>query len=296
MRSGFTFKNKHTSEFEGVTVKTRDRPIFPSVKEAVASAAEMDGEYDFTEAAGHEHYNTRNFQMDFFVVASGLSQLQKRLTALSRWFKGRGTLIFDDLPMAKWDVRIIDSVSYMPEHGGGKALVSVTYKAQPFSECIFSVPEGPKLEDNVPLDTDIPLDMTDYLTFSLNGEAIYTDIPCVGDIHIKPIVKIIGATAPIIFTCNGATLQIDGITSENENDTIIIDCEKELVTKSGENIMMNVTGSFGELQPGTDNSINYNAVGGTAQISYVPHFLYDAAFDEDTWGDGPQPIFNPIIL
>ena len=115
MRNGFKFNDKHTSEFKGVTVKTRDRPVFPAVKEQVHSADEMNGEYDFSDVSGHEYFNTRTFQIEFGISADNLSELQKKLAKLSRWFKGRGTLIFDDLPLVKWNVRVVDSVSYIEE-------------------------------------------------------------------------------------------------------------------------------------------------------------------------------------
>lgn len=275
MRNGFTFNEKHTSEFN-VTVKTLDRPIFPSVKEIVSSADDMNGEYDFTEVCGHEYFNTRTFKIQFAVLADNLRELQKQLTALSRFFKGRGTLIFDDIPTVKWNVRIIDSVSYMPENGGHRAVLEVTYKAMPFSELVWDIIDGPCLDDDIELDSDYPLDAAEYFTF--NGTGTYTNVPNVGDVHIKPIITVTGATAPFTIGNNGKNITI------NRSGDFVIDCEKELVLKDDTSLMTGVTGEFFELNPGTDNTITISGKA-TVQINYTPQFLYDADFDGTEWGD-----------
>ena len=52
MRNGFEFNGKNTTDFKRVTVRTKDRPVFPQVKEFTVSADETDGEYDFTDVFG----------------------------------------------------------------------------------------------------------------------------------------------------------------------------------------------------------------------------------------------------
>lgn len=46
MRNGFIFKDRHSSDF-GVTVRTKSRPILPSVKENIVDLPYRDGGYDF---------------------------------------------------------------------------------------------------------------------------------------------------------------------------------------------------------------------------------------------------------
>lgn len=276
MRTGFSFNGKHTSEFKGVTVRTKDRPIFPLVKEQVYSADNMNGEYDFTDISGHEYFNARNFQMEFAVVAENLRELQKKMSALSNWFKGRGTLIFSDLPLVKWNGRIIDSVSYMPEHGGHSAVLSVTYKVQPFSELIFDVINGPYLDMDIPLDSDIPLDGAEYLTF--NGTGTYTNVPNVGDVHVKPVITVTGSTGIFTIGNNGVNITV------KHQGNFIIDCKKEIVYNGNTSLMKDTAGAFFELAPDTDNTITIIGTG-TAQINYIPQFLYDATLDNMDWGD-----------
>lgn len=276
MRSGLKFNDKHTSEFAGVTVRTKDRPIFPSVKESVQDAEEMNGEYDFTDVSGHEYFSTRKFQIEFTVTADKLSELQKKLSAVSRWFKGRGTLIFDDIPLVKWNVRIVDSVSYMPENGGKKAVLSVTYKAMPFSDMIFNVIDGPCLCDEVELDSNIPLDAEEYFTF--NGTGTYTNVPNIGDVHVRPVITVTGATGTTSISCNGVKISVAS------TGNFVIDCSKEQVYSGNTNLMSKTTGKFFELAPGTDNTITISG-NATVQINYAPKFLYSVDTTEIDWGD-----------
>lgn len=279
MRNGFTFNGAHTSEFDGVTVRTSDRPVFPAVKEQTVSADEMDGEYDFTEASGHEYYNTRTFVIEFGVLAPNLSTLQKRLTALSRWFKGRGELIFDDIPNVKWDARVNDSVSYKPENGGRNAVLSVTYKAQPFSELVFDIPDGPRIGDAIELGSSIPLDMEEY--FYLWGAGEYT-VPNVGDAYIKPIIYMTSISGAITLECGGKSLSIS---LPSQEAVVAIDCEKEQIsTDTGENLIMYADGEFSELAPGL-NTLTLTGDFYLAQVIYTPKFFYDADFSDTEWGD-----------
>ncbi len=78
-----------------------------------------------------------NFRLIFNIGADSTEELNKKLTAISRWFKGKGTLIFNDMPFVKWNVRVMDSVSYTPEHDGRKAVLSVTYKGRAFFRSLY---------------------------------------------------------------------------------------------------------------------------------------------------------------
>lgn len=276
MRNGFKFNGKHTNEFKGVTIRTSDRPVFPSIKESVYNSDEIHGEYDFSDASGHEYFNTRTFKIDFCVMSDNLSELQNKLTRLSKWFQGRGTLIFDDIPLVKWNARIVDSVSYKSENGGKRAVLSVSYKAMPFSEMVFDVIEGPCLDDDILLDSDIPLSTDEYFTFS--GAGTYANVPNVGDVHIKPVISVTGSSGTFTIGNNGVS-----ITVEHKGD-FVIDCEKEQVYSGDTNLMAKTTGEFFELAPGTDNTIQITD-NATVQINYIPKFLYDADMNDMDWGD-----------
>lgn len=276
MRNGFEFNGKNTTDFKRVTVRTKDRPVFPQVKEFTENVNETDGEYDFTDVSGHEYFNTRKFQIDFNIGADSTEELNKKLTAISRWFKGKGTLIFNDTPCVKWNVRVIDDVSYMPENSGKKAVLSVTYKAKPFSELIFDALNGPCLDTDISLDTEIPIGQDEYLT--LNGNGTYKNIPNIGDVHVKPIITVTGAKSPFTISNNGKSITV------KYTGDIVIDCEKEIVYSENTSLMTDISGDFFELVPGLDNTITVTG-GGVVQINYTPKFLYDVDFDNVKWSE-----------
>ena len=103
MRNGFIFKDRHSSDF-GVTVRTKSRPILPSVKENIVDLPYRDGGYDFSKANpfGREFYNDRIFTVTFNIYADNLAEMQRKLSLLSLWLCGEGELIFDDMPFSKW--------------------------------------------------------------------------------------------------------------------------------------------------------------------------------------------------
>ena len=129
MKVGFTFKDKHTSDF-GVTALTQSRPVLPEVKSYTFEAAAVDGEYDFSEANefAREFYKDRVIEVDIQAGAENLESLQRTLTRLSKWLIGRGDLVFDDIPHVIWDARIIDTVVYKPERDGRKTVLSVSFR------------------------------------------------------------------------------------------------------------------------------------------------------------------------
>lgn len=114
MRNGFIFKDRHSSDF-GVTVRTKSRPILPSVKENIVDLPYRDGGYDFSKANpfGREFYNDRIFTVAFNIYADNLAEMQRKLSLLSLWLCGESELIFDDMPFSKWRGKVSDEVIYI---------------------------------------------------------------------------------------------------------------------------------------------------------------------------------------
>ena len=143
MRNGFTFKDRHSSEF-GVTVKTKARPITVGAKTFTLDLPYRDGEYDFSMSNpnGREYYRKRTFVLSLGMTTDNLAALQRKISKLSLWLTGSGELIFDDLPLVKWSGKVVDEIVYMPEHGGTKAEVEVSISAEPLARGLFGT-EGP---------------------------------------------------------------------------------------------------------------------------------------------------------
>ena len=169
MRNGFIFKDRHSSDFD-VTVRTKSRPILPSVKENIVDLPYRDGGYDFSKANpfGREFYNDRIFTVTFNIYADNLAEMQRKLSLLSLWLCGEGELIFDDMPFLKWRGKVSDEVIYMPEHSGRKAVMEVSFRAEPFCKCIFNT-DGPTLEMPFMLGANIPIDISCLFKFNISG-------------------------------------------------------------------------------------------------------------------------------
>lgn len=266
MRAGFTFREQHSNDFEGVTVKTNDRPIRPETKEETFSLQNSDGERSFACANpyGHEFYESKIYQMEINVTANGLSDLQSKVTRLSRWIMGSGILIFDDTPLVKWVARIVDTVQYMPEHGGSYAKFIVKYKVKPFAELIFSTMEGPCLDDEILLDDDMPLDIGEY--FSFEGAGIHV-VKNIGDVPVRPVITVTDAAKPVAISVAGTSI----IVPKNAE----IDCENYTVRDlSGKSLMKEIQGDFFELTVGNNVMKVTTSENVHIEVEYEPRYIH----------------------
>lgn len=152
----------------------------------------------------------------------------------------------------------------------------MTYRAEPFSELIFDALNGPCLDTDISLDTEIPIGQDGYLT--LNGSGTYKNIPNIGDVHVKPIIAVTGAKSPFTISNNGKSITV------KYTGDIVIDCEKEIVYSGNTSLMAYAEGEFFELAPALDNTITVTG-GGVVQINYTPKFLYDVDFDNMKWSE-----------
>ncbi len=279
MRNGFTFKNRHSSEF-GVTVRTKSRPITAGVKSFTSDLPYRDGEYDFSKANPHgrEHYAKRTFVLSLGITADNLAALQGKISKLALWLTGSGELIFDDLPLVVWKARVTDEIAYMPEHGGTKAELEVSFSAEPFGEALFGT-EGPLIGHPLQLDSEIPLSTDCAYTYTLDGSGNIC-IVNFGDMPVSPVIKITGKTGGITLSLGGKTLSFSA-----GGKSVTADFEKQTV-KAGDGLV-GVTGEFFEIPAG----INHVAVTNSAQgniiitVGFKAKYMYGADYSHIDWGD-----------
>lgn len=265
MRAGFSFKGQHSNAF-GWTVKTNDRPVRPETKETTYNPTNADGEHSFAKVnpQGHEYYEDKVFQIEINVSASSLSDLQRQIIKLSRWIMGEGELIFDDTPFVRWTARIIDTVQYMPENDGTKAKFIVKYRVKPFSELVFDTIDGPCIDDEIELNSDLPLNIGEFFTFTGAGSYIVKNI---GDVPVKPLITVTGVTKSCSIECNGFKLTVP--------KNAVIDCERYIVMDLfGNSLMSQISGDFFELAEGdnvmtitSDENINVT-------MQYQPKYIH----------------------
>lgn len=277
MRNGFTFKGRHSSEF-GVAVRTKSRPVHPAPKSFTVDMPCRDGVYDFSAAnpLGREVYNDRIFIVTIGAAAENLGELQKKITRLSKWLTGSGTIIFDELRLIEWHGKISDEIIYMPENNGTKAVMEVSFRVKPFGFCVFGT-EGPEIDaEEIILDENLPIGFDEIFTFSVSGS---------GDLRIinfgdRPARPVIGIT-------NGEDIRLsmgDKSLSFSADSDVFVDFERRNVICGGESV--GVSGDFFEFGEGTGvlHIENSNTEEMTITVSYIPEFMYGVYFDDVEWG------------
>ncbi len=277
MRSGFKFKDRHSSDF-GITVKTKSRPIRPEAKVYTLDIPCRDGAYDLSEAnsMGREYFYDRTFVITVSVCSDNLYTLQDRLSLLSAWLMGSGELIFDDMPNTVWYGKISDEIIYMPEHGGKTAVLEVSVRARPFAKCIFGT-EGPVLDTYINIDNNILLVLEETMHYEVSGQA---DIAVwnFGERPLRPCMRIQGGGS-IILTLGERTLSFEG------GDVCIVDFERQSVEVNEKNV--SISGEFFEFAAGNNllHVENSTSAVVTIDISYTPEFNYGVNLEAIDWGE-----------
>ena len=279
MRSGFKFKGRASSDM-GVTVRTRSRPILPAVKRFTMDLSCRDGEYDFSAVNPQQrvHYSPRIFSVSIFVSADSLGALQKKISDISLWLAGSGELIFDDIPLIKWDANVSDEIIYMPERGGKNAALEVTFRAHPMGKCIFGE-EGPLLDAPLEIGESVPLSMEEMYVYTVNQSAEITVINF-GDRPARPVIEIEGSARSMTLSLDGREL------SFTANGDVTVDFEKRLVGNTDG--VLKVSGEFFEFKEGANTLQITNSVSSalTVTMHLTPEYMYGAHFEGFDGGDG----------
>lgn len=279
MRNGFKFKDRHSNEF-GVTVRTKSRPIIPSVKAFTADLPYRDGEYDFSASNPQcrEHFYSRIFTISLTVTANNLSALQSKISKLSLWLHGSGDLIFDDIPLIVWRGKISDEVIYMPEHGGKVAQLEVSFRVNPFGKNIFGT-EGAVLDTPIRIGDAVPLTLSEKYIYTVtrSGEVNVINF---GDRPIRPQIKIDGSAGNVTMTLGDKSLAFTA------GGSVTVDFDKQTVTNK--NGSVKVMGEFFEFNEGGNmlKITNSNSNTLTVTAEFTPEYMYGVDFAEDKWGDG----------
>ncbi len=123
---GFTFKNKHSSEF-GVYFKTLNRTITPPVRKSSYIIPNRNGDLTNIENT----YDTRTISITASVLAKNLNSLRQNLRTVASWLNGKGELIFDDEPDKTYYCRIDDNLDLSQVACNGH--FQINFICQPFA-------------------------------------------------------------------------------------------------------------------------------------------------------------------
>ena len=256
----------------------------------------MDGSYDFSAAnnAGREFYNDRVFELDIQMTASRLDELERKCARAASWLTGSGELVFDSMPLVVWTGRFVSELSFTPERHGKKAVISAVFQARPIGRASFTTGGGIRLGDGVPLDSDIPFDMSAYFEKRLAHGENEIDFVNLGDFYVRPVLRFcfgdtktmfaeqtVTGAKNITITYRDSKIMLEGIAAD-----AVVDLEKCVVTDSSGNSLMNkMQGNFFELPPGRSTLSVYVSAPCTLVIDYAPQTIYDFDFSSIDWGD-----------
>ncbi len=276
MRNGFKFNERHSSDF-GVTVKTKSRPLRPSVKTALLDLPCRDGAYDFSKVNSlqRELFNERTFVMELSIAAENIYAMQNTLSALSLWLGGGGNLIFDDLPLVIWSASVSDEIIYMPEHGGSKAVIEASFRAKPFGRAIFDS-DGPVLGCEIRLGEKIPIGLKNIHTYTVSGSGTLT-VYNWGDRPATPIIEITGAKGEVTLSLGESSLSFTAA------EITLADFEKQRIEDAdGGNIT--VSGEFFEFPAGRSELLYTGTGTAVIHICFNPGFMYNMNTAAMDWG------------
>lgn len=241
--SGFTFDNRHSSEFS-LRVTRKEIPMTPSIDNRLQDISGVDGAWDYGVS-----YGARFIEMDCVVVADTSEGLSKCILALTAWLnprKGVKSLVFDDDPSKQYFARL-----------GNQIPLQTTGRMGTFT--LQMICPDPFRYDTSP---------SDYS---------FTTFPCVVNHHgthiARPVMTIMhaGGTATIEQTHPDGTTTRFHFNESAPSGVYIIDCKQFMIVKEGIGAFNHCTGSFFVLPSG---SSAFAVTGAVSQIEFSFYYTW----------------------
>jgi phage-related protein len=87
---GFTYRGKHSGEFEGLVIKTDNNQLIPSKRFERISVPGRNGQYVFEDG-----YNNKILEFDCSLIKGTIQSKRQRAREIAYWLSGTGDLILD---------------------------------------------------------------------------------------------------------------------------------------------------------------------------------------------------------
>ncbi|MBQ8301762.1 MAG: hypothetical protein IJX57_07380, partial [Clostridia bacterium] len=169
---------------------------------------------------------------------------------------------------------VSDEIIYVPEHEGRKAVIEVTFRAEPFSKCVFDSMDGPHLDiDAVLIGDNLQIGIDEVYTYTVSGSADLA-VMNVGDRYVRPVIEISGNASALKLSLADKSL------SFTASGDVTVDFEKQSVTDALGTVK--VSGMFFEFMSGENilHIENSNTDELTVKVHYTPGFMYNLYFDD----------------
>lgn len=274
---GFEFKGIYSKDM-GVIMKTTNRPILPEQKRYEIDIPLADGSVDFSasNALKRNVYNDRIIELELAFVDNDIYTLQQHAAKIAVWLTGAGELRFDDMNFAHWKAKVIQGVDFTPILLGKAARIKVYFKCAAWAVNDFST-SGPILDQEIALDSPIPLDMSLYFTSNLHPGENEILVNNFGSWYTKPIFHFAGTGNSVRVSL--PTYEEFQVHVTHLFTMLKIDCEKQRVYDDAEDITRYVSGNFFELppSPAVPLIVDWDGEeGATLFVEYMPKWVYGA--------------------
>lgn len=90
---GFTFRNRHTREFQGLVVKTVNNPLLAPKRIKRISVPGRDGSYVFEDG-----FENKQLEFKCIMAKGSIQERRLRLREIAAWLSGPGDLVLDHEP------------------------------------------------------------------------------------------------------------------------------------------------------------------------------------------------------
>lgn len=258
MPIGFSYKGKHSYRDFGALLQSKSRPILPQKRQKYVDLPNRDGSPNLAAVNDYRRamYDNRTFTVALLIRADEIVELETKISRVAEWLVGNGALIFDDMPNVQWDATVDSAVDYAPERYGKKAILTVSFTVQPFSQALFSVGTGVYLGEATPLGASITLGAVDNYDV-IEGVGGSIKINNVGTAWARPLVRVTRASGAAVrswrMSLGGRTLRIaaDDVISNTGWEVDLDTYNVYRLTGTGREINAGaLEGSFFELPPG----------------------------------------------
>ena len=232
---GFTFRNQHTSEFEGLVIKTVSNPLLASKRVKKISVPGRDGSYVFEDG-----FENKQLEFKCIVAKGNIQERRLRLREIAAWLSGTGDLVLDHEPDKTY--RIVRAVSDV-----GLSLDKITdefnlvFEAEPF-----------QLGELHSVSVDNPT------SFNVTNN---------GNVTADTLISILG-TGNVTATCGAVSFSLAGMT-----EMLYMDSKRMLVYNGAiANNLPKHTGTFIKLSPG-NNTITISGTVSNVSVEFHDTFI-----------------------
>lgn len=255
---GFSFKGKHSSEFN-IGVRSVDRSFLPGKRKKQIIIPGMSGSIDFDD----DTYENRPIEVEIGLIKIfNFVDLRQVCREVAGWLNGSGKLIFDDEPDKYYLASIYSPSGIKQLPLSPRGIVGISFECQPFAYMAVDTGEDLTWEQaDFPWITDAYWNMVESYQFVATGTKSFTfNNPGTREINFKSpqgsksLIKINGSWTNLNISLNGNILTY---TQPSTGELIIDNVEME-TTLNGTNALSAIDGDieeFLEITPG-DNIIS----------------------------------------